>query len=153
MRANQRHIEAKNASPSNIEEIVDVFRATRESDLPYLPQLHKYHEDVDFFRERVFGTDEVVIVVEDKKIVGFCAFRDGWVDHLYVLPEYQGRGIGSVLLKKAMETYPQLQLWIFQRNDRAKKFYEANGFKLAEATEGLGNEEQMPDARYIWSKH
>jgi putative acetyltransferase len=144
--------EVRDASPSDIAQIARVFRVAREFSLPYLPQLHTPEEDLQFFNERVSKTDRIVIVVEDEEVAGFCAFWDGWIDHLYALPEYQQRGIGTVLLREAMRTYPNLQLWVFQKNDVAKKFYEANGFQLAETTDGSGSEEREPDARYIWSK-
>jgi hypothetical protein len=37
-----------------------------------------------------------------------------------------------------------------QRNTRARRFYEARGFVLTEETDGAGNEENEPDARYLW---
>ena len=33
----------------------------------------------------------------------------------------------------------------------ALHFYEANGLELVELTDGSGNEERTPDARYEWS--
>ena len=41
-----------------------------------------------------------------------------------------------------------LQLWTFQVNDRARRFYERNGFTIAEMTDGAGNQEREPDIRY-----
>jgi GNAT superfamily N-acetyltransferase len=37
----------------------------------------------------------------DGDILGFIALRDGWIDHLYVRPEAQGRGAGGALLAYA----------------------------------------------------
>ena len=91
-----------------------------------------------------------MIVAEKGKIVGFCAFHQDWLDHLYILPEFQGKGIGSTLLNKAKETHSELQLWVFQKNEEARKFYESKGFVLVEKTDGSSNEEKEPDARYVW---
>jgi hypothetical protein len=44
-----------------------------------------------------------------------------------------------------------LQLWTFQSNVRAHKFYERHGFIAVETTDGSGNEEQAPDVRYVWT--
>jgi hypothetical protein len=44
-----------------------------------------------------------------------------------------------------------LQLWTFQRNSRARGFYEARGFNLIERTDGARNEEREPDALYLWT--
>jgi hypothetical protein len=40
---------------------------------------------------------------------------------------------------------------VFQRNARARRFYERAGFVLAELTDGAGTEEREPDARYVWT--
>ncbi|WP_298279395.1 hypothetical protein [uncultured Bradyrhizobium sp.] len=44
------------------------------------------------------------------------------------------------------------QLWTFQRNARARRFYEARGFVAVEQTDGSRNEEQEPDVRYLWTR-
>jgi GNAT superfamily N-acetyltransferase len=69
-----------------------------------------------------------------------------------VLPEAQGRGLGSTLLDVARRTSARLQLWTFQRNAPARRFYEARGFVLIEQTDGARNEEKEPDARYLWTR-
>ena len=43
-----------------------------------------------------------------------------------------------------------LELWTFQVNARARRFYERNDFVEAELTDGSGNEEREPDVRYVW---
>jgi GNAT superfamily N-acetyltransferase len=85
-------------------------------------------------------------------MTGIIAFRDDWIDQLYVLPEAQGRGTGSALLQVAQRAFDRLQLWTFQRNEKARRFYEAKGFALVEETDGADNEEKEPDARYLWTR-
>jgi len=85
-------------------------------------------------------------------MVGLIAFRDDWIEQLYVLPEVQGCGVGSELLQIAKRAFDCLQLWTFQRNLRARRFYEERGFALVEETDGAGNEEKEPDARYLWTR-
>jgi putative acetyltransferase len=85
-------------------------------------------------------------------VIGVIAFREDWIDQLYVLPPAQGRGVGSELLQLAQNTYPRLQLWTFQRNRRARRFYEARGFALVRETDGTANEEKEPDALYLWTR-
>jgi GNAT superfamily N-acetyltransferase len=85
-------------------------------------------------------------------LLGIIAFREGWIDQLYVLPTVQRRGIGTRLLAVAQDRFARLQLWTFQRNAQARQFYESKGFVLIEETDGAGNEEREPDARYLWSR-
>ena len=140
------------ATETDAAEIALVLRVARQHNLPYLPELHTPEEDLGYIKEKVLKEDQVVVADESGKVVGFCAFKDGWIDHLYILPEYQGKGIGKSLLNRAKDGNSKLELWTFQRNTDAIKFYEKNGFALAETTDGTTNEEKEPDARYVWKK-
>jgi GNAT superfamily N-acetyltransferase len=81
------------------------------------------------------------------------AFRQGWIDQLYVLPGRQRLGIGGTLIAIAKARWPELQLWTFQRNLSARRFYEANGFVKLRETDGAANEEREPDVLYRWSRN
>jgi ribosomal protein S18 acetylase RimI-like enzyme len=78
---------------------------------------------------------------DDQQLVGIIAFREGWVDQLYVLPSSQRRGIGTALLAIAQDQFANLRLWTFQRNKAARRFYEKQGFTLAKETDSSANEE------------
>lgn len=132
-------------------EIAGLLRRTLTEALPTLPVLHTQEEDRAFIAGHVLATC-AVWVAEADGIVGFIAFRSGWVDHLYVDVAHHGRGIGSALLEKAMAAEPELQLWAFQQNTQALRFYERKGFRIVELTDGAGNEEKEPDARLVWRR-
>jgi GNAT superfamily N-acetyltransferase len=130
-----------------------VHRIAFDQALPWLAGLHTPDEDLWFYRNQVFATCSLWGRFDDATLCGLIALRDGWVEQLYVLPEAQGRGAGTELLDVAKHTFDRLQLWTFQRNDRARRFYEARGFELVELTDGLmRNEEKEPDARYLWKR-
>lgn len=139
------------AEPELCTEIARVLRTTRDHSLPYLPNLHTAEEDVVFIRDVVLLECTVLVASSANIVVGFVAYRDGWIDHLYILPEHQGRGIGTKLLQHALKQKQTVELWTFQRNTKSRRFYEANGFVLMELTDGQENEEKEPDVRYKWS--
>ena len=87
-------------------------------------------------------------------MIGIIAFREDWVDQLYVLPASQRRGVGTGLLQIAQRRFPRLHLWTFQRNTPARRFYERRGFVMVEETDGARNEEEEkePDALYLWTR-
>lgn len=146
------HIETRRAKLEECGAIARLHRAVREQCLPYLPHLHTPADDLRYFSEHVFREGEVWVATENETPIGYCAFRPGWLDHLYVLPGHHGRGAGTALLERAQEASVELQLWTFQKNDQARRFYERAGFVLMELTDGLDNEEREPDARYCWRK-
>lgn len=114
--------------------------------------LHTPAEDEAFFRDHVLADCEAWGAVDCEALVGFVAFRRGWIDQLYVLPGHQGRGIGRALVALAKARWPELQLWAFQRNLPARRFYEANGFVIVRETDGAANEEREPDILYRWRR-
>ena len=141
----------RRADASDTEVVAQLFRTVRRVCLPYLPELHTAAEDLGFFRDRVFVACEIWVAPADA-IDGFIAFRPGWVDHLYVHPSHQRRGLGKALLTLAMERHTPLRLWVFQRNAAAIAFYRALGFREIERTDGSGNEEREPDVLMAWMR-
>ena len=85
-------------------------------------------------------------------LVGIVAFRQEWIDQLYVLPDFHGRGVGTALLQVARSSHSRLQLWTFQRNNAARRFYEARGFVAIRQTDGAANHEKEPDVLYLWQR-
>lgn len=104
------------------------------------------------------GHEEVWLAEEDGRPLGLIAIRrsrsEGWevLEKLYVEPDAQSRGVGTLLLEKAKELRPEgLHLWVFQRNEGARRFYERHGFRLVKLTDGAENMEREPDALYVWN--
>jgi putative acetyltransferase len=129
-----------------------VHRASFDDALPWLAGLHTPAEDRAFYRTEVFSLCQVWGAERQSKLVGIIAFREGWIDQLYVLPAAQGHGVGSDLLEIAQSAFSMLNLWTFQRNQRARRFYELNGFAAVRETDGSSNEEKEPDVLYRWQR-
>jgi GNAT superfamily N-acetyltransferase len=136
----------------DMEIAAQVLRTAFDHALPWLTGLHTPDQDRWFFRERVFAACRVWGAFDDAAMIGVIAFREGWIDQLYVLPRAQRRGVGSELLQVAQNAFPRLQLWTFQRNSQARRFYQARGFALVRETDGAANEEKEPDALYLWTR-
>jgi GNAT superfamily N-acetyltransferase len=137
---------------SDMDEAARVHRAAFDNALPWLAGLHTPDEDRWFYREHMFKTCQLWGAFNDDGMTGIIAFHDDWLEQLYVLPEAQGQGVGSVLVQTAKRFSERLQLWTFQRNAPARRFYEARAFTLVEETDGARNEEKEPDARYLWTR-
>jgi GNAT superfamily N-acetyltransferase len=128
-----------------------LLRRVMKTCLPYLPDLHTPEEDRAFVRDQMLVRCAVWVAASDT-LHGFCAFREDWVDQLYIDPALHRRGLGARLLNQAKAAHPRLQLWAFQRNLPAIAFYEAQGFRLVRRTDGSDNEEREPDALYVWER-
>lgn len=131
--------------------IADVHLDSRREAMPWLPVLHSREETIAYFAGHVLLHEQVLVAEVNQLVVGFIALEGDHVDHLYIAPACQGRGIGDTLLAMAKELRPDgLTLWTFQRNARARRFYEARGFVASEFTDGSRNQEREPDALYAW---
>ena len=140
----------RRAGPGDVDAIATLFRACRDR-MAYLPRLEAPERVRAWIADVVLARTEVWVAEDGGEVVGFAALSDEMLDHLYVAPEAQGRGIGTRLLAQTKERRPAgFDLWVFQKNEGARRFYERHGLRLTELTDGGGNEENEPDARYEW---
>lgn len=139
----------RRATADDMPAVAELHRTVISACLPFLPNLRSPEEDLRYFREHLLETCEIW-VADEGAIIGYVAFRDGWVDHLYVRPQAHGRGIGTALLACAIATLPTFHLWAFQRNAPAIRFYLARGLRAVEHTDGSRNEEREPNSRFVW---
>ena len=118
----------------------------------------------------------VLLAVAPHREVGFISFgpsRDkdakekAEIYAIYVLPEFWHEGIGGELLEEAERRikdgrFIALTLWVFEKNVRARRFYEARGFRLdaAHKEETIGGllltelryEKSMPNLKPVGSR-
>lgn len=95
---------------------------------------------------------------ESTRFINFGGLRVGFVvvkpeagglklDHLYIEPDYQGRGIGGKVLQTIFNTADQLRLPILVtalRDSESNSFYKRHGFKYQDETEWDINYIRMP---------
>lgn len=131
--------------------IAEIHLVARRHAMPYLHRPHTDDETRDYFAHAVGDRPAAWWVAKaDDQLVGYMVIHGENLDHLYVRPGWQRRGVGFALLQKAKELSPQrIELWTFQRNSNARAFYESQGFQPVGYTDGR-NEENEPDVNYEW---
>ena len=120
--------------------------------LTFLPMLHTVEEDRRFVEDVVLKQCDVTVAQSANRIVSFLARDEEEIRLLYTHPDFIGLGVGSLLLDSAKASRSALELWCFQANMRARRFYERHGFRAIHFTDGRDNEEKAPDARYRWER-
>ena len=121
--------------------------------MPWLQLAHTDDEVRAWFAGKMLDSHQVWVVEMDGVVHAFLALSPDqtWVNHLYVHPQAQGVGLGTDLLEVAKARSPgQLRLWAFQRNHRARTFYEHRGFEAIEFGDGSTNQEGEPDVLCRW---
>ena len=141
----------RRAVESDAPAMADLYLRARRSAEPTIPPMvHSDAETHEWMAGQVEALD-VWAAVEAGRIVGLLVLAGDWLEQLYLEPDATGRGIGTVLVDHAKQVRPEgLQLWTFESNLGARRFYERHGFVEAERTDGAGNEEGAPDIRYVW---
>ncbi|PAU45909.1 GNAT family N-acetyltransferase [Streptomyces albireticuli] len=169
----------RRAAAPDAEAAAEVWLRSYDAALPTVRRAHSDDEVRAFFRHVVIPERETWVAEAESRegdggIVGVMVLTEaeseseseseaeseartegaagaGHVDQLYLAPAWRGRGLGDRFLSLAKERFPAgLELWTFQINTPAHRFYERHGFTAAERTDGSGNEEREPDVRYVW---
>jgi GNAT superfamily N-acetyltransferase len=141
------------AGSGDCEAVTDLFIRSRSIALPFLPDLHSRDETLAYLGQFI-ATGEMTLatpVGDELTIAGMMVTTPGWLDHLYLDPDWRGRGIGAALLAQAKAAQPVLSLWCFAENHAAQRFYRGQGFVEQRRTAG-DNEEQLPDILYGWTR-
>jgi GNAT superfamily N-acetyltransferase len=121
--------------------------------LTFLPMLHTIEEYQWFVSNVTLKECEVTVAEDETGIVAFLALLGEEVRLLYTRPDRIGMGAGTQLIDAAKASgVDALELWCFQANQHARRFYEARGFRAIRFTDGADNEERMPDVRYRWER-
>jgi GNAT superfamily N-acetyltransferase len=148
-------VEVRPARPEEKVALARLFVRARNG-MEYVPPVPEEHVPL-IADEIVERHEEIWVAEEDARLLGFLAIRHSvtqdWetLEKLYVEPDEQGRGIGTALLDMAKELRPEgLYLWVFQKNEGGRRFYERHGFHLVRLTDGEHNMEREPDALYAW---
>ena len=142
----------RHARRDDVDAIAAVHRTSMREAMPWLPDLHTPEEDRAWVAHIVLPCQEVWVAEMAGQVVGVASMdSENMLTQLYILPPYQGVGIGSALLETAKAARPEgFTLYAFQRNARARRFYERRGFVPVAFGDGSGNEEGEPDVLYRW---
>ena len=146
------HFRCRRATLDDAGDIAAVFSLSSRL-LTFLPMLHTVEEDRRFIENVILKECEVIVAEGDPGIVSFLALNGEEIRLLYSHPDFIGSGAGSLLLDAVKKSsVVALELWCFQANARARRFYEDRGFRAVRFTDGRDNEEKVPDVRYRWER-
>jgi RimJ/RimL family protein N-acetyltransferase len=115
----------RRVTASDADAIADLYSASFRL-LTFLPTLHTTDEYRWFIANVILTECEVTVAGEETRIAAFLALKGGEVRR----PDRIGMGAGTQLIDAAKASgIGALELWCFQANERARRFYEARGFR------------------------
>lgn len=100
---------------------------------------------MEAFRQLLEGGEVSIDVAGDRRILGFCVHGPGRdpdaesenvyeIQSIYLEPRSWRHGVGSALMRKAetvarLSNYSAITLWVLDKNERAKRFYQHHGYE------------------------
>ena len=85
------------------------------------------------------------------EIKGFIGLMDEYIAGIFVDKAYRSQGIGRQLLEYVKQLHSTLSLDVYQKNERALRFYRENGFAIVSKQ----NDEHTGEIEFtmIWNKN
>ena len=140
-----------------------MIRKLRKTDLDEVAYiwLHTNKKAHDFIAETywdehfemvkgMLGDAEIYVFEEQGQIKGFVGLDGEYIAGIFVREKEQSLGIGKLLLDFAKSLKGQLKLNVYQKNERAIKFYTREQFEIQDEQ----TDEATGEAEYLmlWKK-
>ena len=121
-----------------------VDRDLNANDILQLYQANKWSaaEKPELLVKGLLNSHSLVTAWDGTTLVGLGnAISDGYLvvyyPHLLVLPSYQGKGVGHLIMDKMQEIYKDFHMQMLTADGKAIDFYKKNGFERAGQTEPM----------------
>lgn len=134
-------IRIRPASADDEADIAEIIRASMLASYAHFLPAHQFQKILDLDRPVQVARDNATrfsVAEVDGVPAGALLLKENYVDHLWVRPEFMGRGVGSALLDHAVDRaaragFERLTLDCLALNEKALAFYRAKGFTVERA--------------------
>lgn len=114
----------RKATPDDRLEVGDLYKRSWQELVVRL----QLDDPAPTIRELTLSVDATWVAIRNEEIVGFALIQGELLSKLYVAPEEQKNGVGTILLRKAMEVGGR-RLYVDEINYVARCFYERHGWR------------------------
>jgi len=118
---------------------------------PWMPRIYSRAEDIAHAANMI-ARGWVQVAEKDGRVAGFAACDGADLNALYIGRDFRGQGIGAQIVQQLQREQPELNLWTFQANTGAQRFYRSHGFTELARTQGESNDEGLPDVQFQWQR-
>ncbi|MCJ7656205.1 MAG: GNAT family N-acetyltransferase [Candidatus Atribacteria bacterium] len=126
------YIEIKETKEINKEKIIELYKANKWSSA----------EKPDLLYKALVNSDSLITAWDGDRLVGLGnAISDGYLvvyyPHLLVHPDYQGKGIGRMIVDRFQKKYGNFHQQMLTADGKAIDFYRKCGFEKAGSTQSM----------------
>lgn len=114
----------------DIDRVADIWLDTNIKAHNFIPE--QYWKDNLEAVKQMLPQSEIYVYEDESnhEIQGFIGISDIYIEGIFVWGEEQSNGIGKQLLDFVKTIKNQLTLSVYQKNERAIKFYKRENFKV-----------------------
>lgn len=126
----------RTAQKTDMEQLLQIWLNSNIDAHDFIPQ--KYWIDNYPLVADQLPQADIYLYEADGNIYGFVGVMDGYIAGIFVDKAHRSAGIGRQLLNHVKALYPTLSLGVYQKNQRAVRFYLREGFAI--------NKEQLDES-------
>ncbi len=126
------NIKIEESKDINQQEVITLYRANQWSSA----------DKPDELFNALKNSHTLVTARDNGRLIGLAnAISDGYLmvyyPHMLVLPQYQGQGVGHLIMAKMQEKYRDFHMQMLTADGKAIDFYEKVGFEKAGKTQPM----------------
>ena len=120
----------RNLKNDDIDIVMELWKNSTIEAQNFIPDSY-WLENYDNVKNNYLPNSDTYVYEEDGEIKGFVSLIENiFIGGLFIRVDSQRKGIGSVILDFLKERNYKLQLTVYDKNERAMKFYLKSGFKI-----------------------
>lgn len=131
-----------------INKVMSIWLTTNINTHSFIPQ--EYWKKHETQVKKAILKAQVYVCVEEKEIVGFVGLVDGYIAGIFVEEKEQNKGIGKKLIEECKKQYTKLNLKVYEKNEKAIRFYQRQDFKVGNKV--LENETKEIELWMEWNR-
>ena len=129
-------------SETDLDKVMSIWLDSNIEAHSFIPK--SYWELVSHFVKTAIAKAELYVYEEDGTICGFIGLEDSYIAGMFVEETKRSKGIGRNLLDYVKTIRTELDLRVYQKNERAIAFYQREQFiAVAESVDENTNEAEF----------
>lgn len=135
-----KDIEIHKITEGDIPKIVDIWYDASIKAHNFIPDNY-WEENKELMKSKYIPMSETYKAIQRAQILGFVCLTEEYLAAIFVKPEFQGKGIGSLLLNTAKNLRNTLKLKVFCKNMDSVEFYKSRGFSVISKSKDTDTDE------------
>lgn len=131
---------------NDIEEVMEIWKKENIKAHNFIPK--EYWESNYEYVKEILPKAKIYVYIDSDKIKGFIGMNNNHIEGIFIDTDSQNKGIGTALLNKVKEYKTKLTLNVYDKNKKAIKFYQKNGFEIIK--ENIDKETNEKEYVMIW---